>query len=394
MRRSVKRRLPVLGNRLRLLVSPFVIGLGIWIVSPTTTGHQDMASLISGATGGQERWRAVMEKSVAGSVHNAEIPFAMDESRATTLSGAGFKLAGIGDVAVRNTKPVAGSSPDEDRINRKDKRGRLVKVAPVAPPKAFTAGVYERTSSLIDPEAGVDLQMAFASTKIRGKEVQIASTFFVKGEKEVDPAIPVMLASLVTNHEPDILATAYAPPKPDYARTSPFASLLKNEEQTSGGRFVPPVMADDHSWAKVPLPKHVFSAKEQQCLAAGIYFEARGEPVKGQVAVAQVILNRVRAPSYPGTICGVVYQNKHRRNRCQFSFACDRIRDRVSSPRHWQMAKDVGMAVTAGKIWLKEVGSSTHYHATYVNPRWAGTMKRMNKIGRHIFYRTFGGGWS
>src|SRR5690606_5661479 len=123
------------------------------------------------------------------------------------------------------------------------------------------------------------------------------------------------------------------------------------------------------------------------------YFEARGEPVKGQAAVAQVILNRVRNPAYPDTICGVVYQNKNWRNRCQFSFACDGIKDRVANRQHFRIAQEVAMAVTAGKIWLDEVGTATHYHATYVHPRWAKTMDQVKKIGRHIFYRTFGGGW-
>jgi spore germination cell wall hydrolase CwlJ-like protein len=74
-----------------------------------------------------------------------------------------------------------------------------------------------------------------------------------------------------------------------------------------------------------------FPTKEQKCLAEGIYFEARGEKVEGQAAVAQVILNRVRNPTFPNTICGVVYQNDTWRNRCQFSFACDGIRDRINS---------------------------------------------------------------
>jgi len=110
--------------------------------------------------------------------------------------------------------------------------------------------------------------------------------------------------------------------------------------------------------------------------------------------VAQVILNRVRNPAYPKTICGVVYQNKDWRNRCQFSFACDNIKDRVNSERHWKMAREVAMATTAGKIWLTEVGSATHYHAVYVRPAWGKSMKKVGRIGLHLFYRTYGGGWS
>ena len=142
------------------------------------------------------------------------------------------------------------------------------------------------------------------------------------------------------------------------------------------------------------MPKASFSDREQHCLTAGIYFEARGEPVRGQAAVAQVILNRVKNPTYPNSICGVVYQNKDWRNRCQFSFACDTIRDKVNDPKRWEMASYVARETTQGHIWLKEVGSSTHYHATYVSPKWARSMKKVGKIGLHVFYRTFGGGWS
>ncbi len=111
-------------------------------------------------------------------------------------------------------------------------------------------------------------------------------------------------------------------------------------------------------------------------------------------AVAQVILNRVKNPTYPNTICGVVYQNKSWKNRCQFSFACDGVRDRVRSQKHWKTALAVAKKAAGEQLWIKGVGSSTHYHATYVRPRWARTMKRMKKIGQHIFYRTRGGGWS
>ncbi len=150
----------------------------------------------------------------------------------------------------------------------------------------------------------------------------------------------------------------------------------------------------EHKWAANALPAHAFKQAQQACLARGIYFEARGEPVRGQAGVAQVILNRVKNPAYPSTICGVVYQNKKWRNRCQFSFACDGIRDRIRSTKLYKTAQYVAREVTAGNIWLPEVGDATHYHATYVRPRWARKMKKTDRIGRHIFYRTKNGGWS
>lgn len=377
---------------LRSSVAPLVIGLGILLGTPSPAAFQDMASFVSGTESGAARWGSFVEKSVAGSVHNAEMPF-VDSRTTGSISGSGFSAPGLGTVALKG-KAGADEAPDEDRVNRADKRGRIVNVVPAAPPKSFNAGsVFERTSMIEAPAAEPELAMAFADPQIKGKEIEIAAAFHVREDAGSAPGVPAFLASLVNNERADVLATAYAPASPDYARASPFASLLGDEEE-AGGRFIPPVGKGDHAWMSKPLPEHVFSAAEQKCLAEGIYFEARGEDVKGQAAVAQVILNRVRNPAYPSTICGVVYQNRTWRNRCQFSFACDGTRPRVRSEEHYRMAQEVGMAVTAGKIFIPEVGSATHYHATYVNPRWARTMEKMKKIGLHIFYRTHGGGWS
>jgi spore germination cell wall hydrolase CwlJ-like protein len=375
------------------LLSPLLLGIGIWIGFPTVSAHQDIAAMVSGAESAGLRWGTFVEKSVAGSVHSAEMPF--DDADATaSISGSGVTAPGIGQVAFRAKAGAIDAVPDEDRVVRSEKKGRIVKIAPVAPPKAFNAGsVLDRTSFLMRPGFDGDLRMVFVVPDIKGKEIKIATAFYVKQEKQRDPGVPSFLADLVTNDKADILATAYGPSEPDYARASPFEALLQDELEMAG-RFVPPVSDGDHSWMAQPLPASVFSEEEQACLANGIYFEARGEDLKGQAAVAQVILNRVRNPTYPKTICGVVYQNDSWKNRCQFSFACDGKKDRVRNPSNYRIAKEIAMAVTAGKIFIPEVGSSTHYHATYVRPRWARTMEKMKKIGLHIFYRTHGGGWS
>jgi spore germination cell wall hydrolase CwlJ-like protein len=375
------------------LLSPLLLGLGIWIGFPTVSAQQDIAAMVSGAESAGVRWSTFVEKSVAGSVHSAEMPFT-DVDVTGSISGSGVSAPGIGQVAFRTKSGAVDTVPDEDRVLRSEKKGRILKIAPVAPPKAFNAGsVLDRTSHLMRPGFDGDLRMAFAEPGIKGKEIQIATAFYVKEDRKLDPGVPAILAGLVTSDKADILATAYAPAEPDYARASPFESLLQ-EGPEMAGRFIPPVADGDHSWMSQPLPASVFSDEEQACLANGIYFEARGENLKGQAAVAQVILNRVRNPAYPKTICGVVYQNDSWRNRCQFSFACDGKKDRIRNPSNYRVAKDIAMAVTAGKIFIPEVGSSTHYHATYVHPRWARTMEKMKKIGLHIFYRTYGGGWS
>ncbi len=129
-----------------------------------------------------------------------------------------------------------------------------------------------------------------------------------------------------------------------------------------------------------------FEARERRCLSIAIYFEARGEPVRGQVAVGQVILNRVRSPLFPETICGVVYQGQMNPG-CQFSFACDGKTDIPRNDAQWAQAQDIARRITKGELWLPEVGYSTYYHADYVRPDWAGSMSRIDTIGRHIFYK-------
>ncbi len=134
------------------------------------------------------------------------------------------------------------------------------------------------------------------------------------------------------------------------------------------------------------------SSKELWCLATAIYFEARGEAYRGQVAVAQVVLNRVKDHRYPDTICGVVFQNQHRRNSCQFSFACDGIPEVVNDQKSWAQAEDIAKRFTDGELYLTEVGDATHYHATYVRPAWAPRMQKVTQIGLHVFYK-FKRGW-
>lgn len=376
------------------LLSPLILSLGIWLGFPTPAAYQDITSLVAGMSAPSSRWATFVEKSVAGSVHAVELPFSDAGAVTASISGAGIVAPGIGAVSFRGKSGVAGEVSDEDRVVRSGKKGRLVKVAPVLPPRPFGAGsLFRQSGLLLHPAAVADVRMTFAKPEIRGREVEIANAFYMKKVKRRDAAVPAFLASLVNNEKADILATAYQPPEPDYASASPFLSLLK-EEDPYRGRFVPPLAKGDHSWMAKPLPASVFSKAEQKCLATAIYFEARGESVRGQAAVAQVVLNRVRNPAYPDTICGVVYQNDNWRNRCQFSFACDGVKDRINSRSHFRTAEEIAIAVTAGKIFLPEVASSTHYYADYVNPRWARTMQKMKKIGLHIFYRTHGGGWS
>lgn len=126
---------------------------------------------------------------------------------------------------------------------------------------------------------------------------------------------------------------------------------------------------------------------EQKCLAQAIYFEARSEPEEGQAAVAQVILNRVMSGLYPQSVCGVVFQNRSRHLACQFTFACEGKALRVNDSDSWARAERIAREVTEGQTYLADVGGATHYHATYVRPKWARKLERMDKIGVHVFYK-------
>ena len=121
------------------------------------------------------------------------------------------------------------------------------------------------------------------------------------------------------------------------------------------------------------------------CLAQAIYYEAGMEPDAGQRAVAQVILNRVRHPSYPSTVCGVIYQGSERTTGCQFTYTCDGSLRRKPARFHWDRAKKVAAEALAGKSYTT-VGTATHYHASYVYPYWAPSLRFLGTLGAHRFY--------
>ena len=128
-------------------------------------------------------------------------------------------------------------------------------------------------------------------------------------------------------------------------------------------------------------------AKAEKCLANAVYFESRGELMRGQVAVAQVVLNRVFSPYYPKDVCGVVYQNAHMHLACQFTFACDGRSKAITERGAWSRAVRVAKQALDGKVWIAAVAKSTHYHAYWVNPSWVAEMKKMYRYGVHTFYR-------
>jgi spore germination cell wall hydrolase CwlJ-like protein len=146
---------------------------------------------------------------------------------------------------------------------------------------------------------------------------------------------------------------------------------------------VPELVSDSDT---IP-PVAKLSDKDEHCLATAIYFEARGESVKGQTAVAEVVVARTRVPGRPKTVCGVVYEGSHRRSGCQFSFTCDRAKDVVNNREQWSVAKRVAEDVLSSGGAPSVSRGATFYHADYVKPRWARRMVRVTQIGSHIFYK-------
>lgn len=125
-----------------------------------------------------------------------------------------------------------------------------------------------------------------------------------------------------------------------------------------------------------------------KCLSAAVYYEAATEPLEGQQAVAQVVLNRMRTPGYPKSVCGVVFQGSDRPG-CQFTFACDGSMARMPMAWAWKNAEGVAEQALKGYV-MSKVGDATHYHATYVLPWWSPSLVKLGRIGQHVFYRRTG----
>jgi spore germination cell wall hydrolase CwlJ-like protein len=374
-------RLP---HPLRKVARAAALAGAVFLAYPSLVAMQDVASWSSLPLG--ERWLAHLPELpgsslVAASLGGSQVKQDVDPSAVASVGSAAY--------GARVTTRI-GRQALPQRIARAGMGGRVVTATIARPPAYFSAGTVLERHSWTEP-LHVDKRtaLAFLEPLPAAEALKVAAAFHDPSADDAPAAdkLAPVVATLVRESAPNVLA--YAAEEETIA--SPFAVALRQDEPIN---LIPRLQANDHRWADDPLPASVLSDQEQHCLTAGVYFEARGEPVRGQAAVAQVILNRVRNPEYPDNICGVVYQNKAWRNRCQFSFACDRIKDKVNDPKRWAVAAQVAREVTEGRIWLAEVGSSTHYHANYVKPSWAASMRKAGQIGLHIFYKTFGGGWS
>ncbi|MDD9909336.1 MAG: cell wall hydrolase [Ahrensia sp.] len=388
-----------------------VVASALCLATVHPVSLQDIAALTGIDAREDTRWLARLVSVPSGSQHYKASDRLTGYSDFLVTKSMAVRMPGMTEILdsdlVVSGKPAINRAMKGDRVFTPvekrfdpDQGGRVLASLPPKALSGFDASTdsavgrvaleFRHTRPAIPSIIGHGVELAYqvpARRPLAGKmesarsAAQLMSRVLAKVKKN-------RAASDVDNITTGSVVTAYAPAEKDIA--SAFKAVLGPTGSTSLIRL----NRGDHKWAAKPLPKRVFAAAEKRCLANGIYFEARGEPIKGQQAVAQVILNRVKNPSYPNSICGVVYQNKYWRNRCQFSFACDGIRDRVNEKRQWATAMKIADDAIEGRFWLRSVGSSSHYHADYVWPRWRRQMTKMVKIGRHIFYRTRNGGWS
>lgn len=165
-----------------------------------------------------------------------------------------------------------------------------------------------------------------------------------------------------------------------------FASFTIEADAETGARITQRSLADLRSFDSSHLDNAQSAARERQCMAEAIFYEARSESLSGQLAVAEVVLNRVRHRAYPGTVCDVVYQGSERTTGCQFTFTCDGSMARAPQGRGWRRAQLVADHALMG-FARPVTRRATHYHTTEVDPYWNDNLVRTRRIGSHIFYR-------
>ena len=373
---------------------------------PNAIGFQDLGALLARQPAVAERARAHLIASPFGTIHAAM--FSMPRPVGTAIPPPPvYALANFdpGDIA-----GSIGSQPLGDpnaplqfpTVNRKSKRDSLASRARApmppmpnidvasAPPAGAAPKAQDRITDRIpdrfDASQPVDLSRPAkpASTIFKNQEIDAEDVFF-----DADPLMakreriapwkpgeaPVVLASV----DPDIKQSAIAPAQP--------GTIAQEGQSIASKGVVTGVDQRPRSPSERLKLAGAARVKAEKCLATAIYFEARDEPVRAQIAVAQVVLNRAFTPYYPNDVCGVVYQNDHRRLACQFTFACDGKSKAIKEPDAWERAQKIARDTLDGKLWMPEVAKSTHYHDDWARPNWVREMKKMDKLGGLIFYR-------
>jgi spore germination cell wall hydrolase CwlJ-like protein len=416
-----------LRNQRRLV--RFGVSCLTFAILPNHIGYQDLGALIARQPSVTQRWRAHVIASPFGTIHAAtfSLPRPLGAAMPTPL----YVRASVdpNDVAAALGRDPLGEGRGPlqfPSVNRKAKSDAAIarKRAPL-PPLAVMATLppgevvppadgdaqaaapesnlalsrfneYELLRPLPEQSATPDVDLPYLDlppadlTKLappddgegNAARLYFGIDPFGSIEQAMSPwapgAAPVILGQDATR-DPDIkLSALTAPGGKD--RSTPGESVA-NKGVVTGVDQRPQSPAE-----RLKL-SGASRAKAEKCLANAVYFESRGEPVRGQIAVAQVVMNRVFSPFYPDNVCDVVYQNAHRHLACQFTFACDGIPDVVTEPDMWVRAKRIARDMLDGKLWLPEIAKSTHYHAYWVRPSWVGEMRKILRLGVHTFYR-------
>ncbi|MGX9353798.1 cell wall hydrolase [Roseobacteraceae bacterium S113] len=191
----------------------------------------------------------------------------------------------------------------------------------------------------------------------------------------------VSLADAPTGAAGQLLATEEAGVArvPGATLESALAPRQSPRPQAAGARI-----SFNKSW--LDAQPNAKGGAEWQCLSEALYFEARGESIKGQAAVAEVILNRVDHPRFPNSVCGVINQGTGKRYACQFTYTCDGRPEHINEPRAWAQVGKIAKAMLDGAQRNLTKGA-THYHTTAVRPRWARVYTHTTTVGVHKFYR-------
>src|ERR1700743_1549497 len=426
----------------------FGLCLCAFALTPTEVGYQDIASLLARQPGVAERWQKRVFSAAATiqvATYSFGRPIGTSAPRAALYQLASFDNPGLGngrDITGsinRNplTQPVPRYQPsDFPKVDRTLKGDRLVITPPPEaaapadnapkPEDPSTSNALVRAAKTTDAAPSADhlpldpeLQAALSEPPLPQYDVSLSLEAQPLDDLKVDAdAIPlepaparngfsVKTASLFFGTsigapaesmeswrpgEAPMVVTPGAAPDMKMAST-PSAPDQPAKSGESGESIAPKGEVNaDNQHAKTPAERlglfdEKSRAKSEKGLAEAVYFEARGEAVRGQIAVAQVVMNRAFSGYYPNTVCGVVYQNKHRHFACQFSFACDGSPDVIREPDMWERAQKIAKAMLDGQLWLPEVDKSTHYHAYWVHPSWVAEMKKLYTFGVHKFYR-------
>jgi spore germination cell wall hydrolase CwlJ-like protein len=423
----------------------FGLGLCIFSLMPNETGYQDIASLLARQPGVAERWQKRVfypAATIQLATYSFGRPIGTSQPQTADYRLASLDNQGIDITGSVTRNPITQPAPryqasDFPTVNRTLKGDRLV-APPASTPE--TAQPSDKgpaledplTSNASDPHAKTvaappaerppldpELQAAMSAPPLPQYDVSMSLEAHPLDDLKVAPDAAVIApgqrgdgfnvktASLYFGNgslggsfegierwqpgEEPLIVTRL--PDPDMKVPVVPGSEEAAKADESGESVAPKGEVNaDNQQGKSPaerlgLTDEKSRAAAEKCLAEAVYFEARGEEVRGQIAVAQVIMNRAFSGKYPNNVCGVVYQNKYRHLACQFTFACDNIPDVIREPDMWERAKKISKAMLDGLIWLPEVGKSTHYHAYYVHPSWVSEMTKIWKFGVHTFYR-------